>query len=215
MKTLRIVLADDHNLVRDGIKSLIHSESDLKVVGEAANGREALRKIKELGPDLLVMDISMPELSCSQVMEKLKGSGTRVLVLTAFAEAAYLRQLLAAGAAGYVLKHAASDILITAIRTVAAGGTYLDPAVAGKVVSGFVEQKKVRGSRGGDDLSEREQEVLRYVAQGYTNKEIAEQLDISVKTIETHKANFMEKLGLRSRAEVVRYALQQGWLEES
>lgn len=217
MKTLRIILADDHNMVRDGIKSLIHSQADMKVVGEAANGREALQKVKELAPDLLVMDISMPELNGIQMMEKLKQahSAMPVLVLTAFGEAAYLRQLLAAGAAGYVLKHAAAEVLIAAIRTVAGGGTYLDPAVAGKVVSGFVEQKKLRGSRTGDELSDREQEVAHLVAQGYTNKEIAAKLAISVKTVETHKSNFMDKLGARSRSEIVRYAIQQGWLEDA
>lgn len=214
---LRIVLADDHLMIRDGLKSLIHSQPDLEVVGEAGNGREALRQVKELQPDLLIMDISMPELNGLQVMEKLKQAGapTRVLVLTAFGEMAYLRHLLAAGAAGYVLKQAAFEVLIAAIRTVAEGGKYLDPAVTSSVVSGFIEQKALRGSREGNELSEREREVLRSIAQGYSNKEIAAQLGISIKTVETHKANFMEKLRLRSRVDIVRFALQKGWLESS
>jgi DNA-binding NarL/FixJ family response regulator len=209
VRKLRIVLADDHIMLRQGIKSLICAQPDLEVVGEAANGEEALRKVKELQPDLLVMDISMPELNGIQVMERLKqtGSTTRVIGLTAFGETAYLRHLLAAGASGYVLKQAAFEELIAAVRAVAAGGTR-------KVVSGFVEHKKLRGSREGDELSEREREVLRCVARGYTNKEIASQLNISVKTVETHKANFMEKLGLHTRAEIVRFALHRGWLED-
>ena len=215
MKKLRIVLADDHEMFRQGIKALIELEPDLEIVGEAANGRTALEKLRELAPDVLVMDVSMPETSGIQLMTQLKRSGVavRVLALTAFGDTAYVRQLLAAGAAGYLLKQAAAEALIEAIRVVAGGGTYLDPAVAGKVVTGFVERKKLRGSREGDELSGREREVLSSVAQGFTNKEIAARLQISVKTVETHKANLMEKLGLRGRAEIVRYALQQGWLQ--
>ncbi len=157
----------------------------------------------------------MPQTSGIRLMEELQRSSVseRVLVLTAFGDLAYVRQLLAAGAAGYLLKHAAAEELIQAIRIVARGGTYLDPAVAGKVASGFVEAKKLRGSREGDELSAREREVLCDVAQGFTNKEIAARMQISVKTVETHKANLMQKLGLRGRAEIVRYALQQGWLK--
>jgi DNA-binding NarL/FixJ family response regulator len=214
MNKARILLVDDHAMVRDGLRRLIGAEPDLEVVGEAGNGNEALARIAELRPDVVLMDISMPELNGMRLMEELRRERPlpRVLVLTAFAEVAYLRQLLAAGAAGYLLKRASAQELIDAIRTVRAGGTYLDPAVAGKVVSGFVEHKEVRGARGGHELSERELEVLRKVARGFTNKEISAELGISVKTVETHKANLMEKLGLRSRAEIVRYALQRGWL---
>ena len=216
MKKLRILLADDHAMFRAGIKTLIDAQPDMGVIGEAAHGRAALKNVRELKPDVLVMDISMPEMNGLQLMEQIKRANltVRMLVLTAFSDAAYLRQLLTAGAAGYLLKHAASEELIKAIRLVADGGTYLDPAVARKVITGFVEQKKLRGSREGDELSERESGVLRLVARGHTNKEISSQLEISVKTVETHKANLMDKLGLRSRAEIVRYALQQGWLEE-
>lgn len=194
---------------------LIDSEPDMEVIGEAENGQVALDQVKALEPDLLVMDISMPEMSGLQLMGHLQREGlaVRVLALTAFGDVAYLRQLLATGTAGYLLKNAAGEDLIEAIRVVAAGGTYLDPAVAGKVVSGFIERKKVRGTRESDELSGREREVLGDVAQGYTNKEIATRLHISVKTVETHKSNLMEKLGLHSRAELVRYAIQQGWLK--
>jgi len=215
VKKLRIVLADDHEMFRQGIKALIDLEPDLQVVGEASTGREALERVVELEPELLVMDISMPEMSGIQLMERLKQTGrpVHVLALTAFGDVAYVRQLLTAGASGYLLKHAAAEDLIEAIRVVARGGTYLDPAVAGRVVSGFVERKKLRGSRAGDELSGREREVLCDVARGFTNKEIAARLRISVKTVETHKANLMEKLALSGRAEIVRYALQQGWLQ--
>lgn len=215
MKKLRIVLADDHEMFRQGIKALIDVEPDLQVVGEACTGHEALKQVVELEPELLVMDISMPEMSGIQLMERLKKERppVRVLALTAFGDVAYVRQMLAAGASGYLLKHAAAEELIEAIRAIARGGTYLDPAVAGRVVSGFVERKKLRGSRAGGELSGREREVLCDVARGFTNKEIAARLQISVKTVETHKANLMEKLGLSGRAEIVRYALQQGWLQ--
>jgi DNA-binding NarL/FixJ family response regulator len=216
VKKLRILLVDDHEMFREGIRLLLGSQTDFEVVGEASDGEEARRKIEALRPDLVVMDVSMPRGNGVQLMEYLKRSGSvpRVLVLTAFSDSAYLRQMLAAGAAGYVLKRAASEELIEAIRVVAAGRTYLDPGVAGSVVSGFIEQKKVRGSRAGDEITERERQVLCDVAQGFTNREIASRLQISVKTVETHKAKLREKLGLRSRAEIVRYALQQGWLKD-
>ena len=216
MNDVRIVLVDDHDMIRAGLRSIIDAELGLVVVGEAPDGRSALDRIETLRPDLLIVDISMPELSGVQLMDILseQRAAPRVLILTAYGDTTYLRQLLAAGAAGYLLKRSAPEDLIEAIRTVMTGGTYLDSAVAGKVVSGFLEQKKLKGSREGDALSAREREVLRHVAQGYTNKEIAAQLAISVKTVETHKANLMAKLGLNTRAEVVRYALQQGWLAE-
>jgi len=215
VKPLRIVLADDHEMFRQGIKALIELESDLRVVGEAANGREALERVAALAPDLLVMDISMPSMSGIQLLEQLKKSEARVgvLVLTAFSDLAYVRPLLAAGATGYVLKHAAAEDLIEAIRCVARGGTYIDPAVAGQLVSGFVGGRKPRASEAGAELSAREREVLCDVARGFTNKEVAARLAISVKTVETHKSNLMRKLGVQGRAELVRYALARGWLQ--
>lgn len=217
MSTLRIVLADDHVMMREGLKSLVNAQADMEVVGEADDGRAALLKARELQPDVVVMDVSMPELNGIEATGRMRGycQKARVLVLTAYDDSGYLRQLLEAGASGYVLKRAAAEELVKAIRVVAAGGVYLDPTLAGKVVSGYVGRKKLRGALQGGELSGREEEVLRLVAWGYTNKEIAGYLNISVKTVETHKTNLMEKLDLKGRSDVVRYALRSGWLRET
>lgn len=216
MRPIRILIADDHQILRQGLRSLIESEEDLEVVGEAGDGVEALQQVEALHPHVLVLDISMPRMNGIQLLNRLSNlpGAPRVLVLTAHTETTYLRQLLASGASGYVAKRSAAEDLINAIRTVIAGGTYLDPAVAGTVAAGFVGQKKARLSPGGAELSERETEVLKEVARGYSNKEIANRLGISVKTVESHKTNLMNKLGLHGRAEMVRYALRQGWLDE-
>ena len=217
MNELRIFLADDHTVMREGLKSLVNAQADMDVVGEADNGRTALQRVRELQPDVVIMDVSMPELNGIKVTEHLKRTcqKIKVLVLTAHDESGYLRQLLQVGASGYVLKKAAAEELINAIRAVAAGGVYLDPTLAGKVVGGYVGSRRLKGAPQSHDLSEREAEVLRLVAWGYTNKEIGSYLTISVKTVETHKANILEKLDLRSRVEMVRYALRQGWLRET
>lgn len=217
MNTLRIFLADDHVVMREGLRSLVNAQADMNVVGEAGNGRAALLKARELQPDVVIMDVSMPDLNGIQVTERLKRvcQNITVLVLTAHDDSGYLRQLLEVGASGYVLKKAAAEELINAIRVVAAGGVYLDPTLAGKVVGGYLGKRRLRGATLRNDLSEREAEVLRLVAWGYTNKEAAGYLSLSVKTVETHKANLMEKLDLKSRVEIVRYALRQGWLRET
>jgi DNA-binding NarL/FixJ family response regulator len=203
--------------MREGLKSLVNAQSDMNVIGEADNGRTALLKAKELHPDIVVMDISMPEMNGIQATERLKHAcqDIKVLILTAHDDTGYLRQLLEAGASGYVLKRVAAEELIKAIRAVVAGGVYLDPTLAGKVVSGYVGTRRLRGTPQCNKLSDRETEVLRLVAWGYTNKEIASYLNLSVKTVETHKGNLMEKLDLKSRVEMVRYALRQGWLRET
>lgn len=216
MVALRILLADDHVVVREGLKSLINAQTGMTVVGEAVDGLTACQEAKRLRPDLVVMDVSMPKLTGSQATERLAKEcpQVKVLALTVHEDKGYIRQLLAAGAAGYVLKRAAAAELIHAIRVVAGGGIYLDPTMAGKVVGGFVH----RGSSDHDShsaaLSEREAEVGRLTAAGYSNKEVAARLELSVKTIETYRARAMEKLGLQSRADLVRYAVQQGWLQD-
>jgi len=203
--------------MREGLKSLVNAQSDMSVIGEADNGRTALFKAKELRPDIIVMDVSMPEMNGIQATERVRFacSKTKVLILTAHDDTGYLRQLLEAGASGYLLKRVAAEELINAIRVVAGGGVYIDPTLAGKVVRGYVGKQRLRGAPQCNQLSERETEVLKLVAWGYTNKEIASYLNLSVRTIETHKSNIMEKLDLKSRVEMVRYALRQGWLSES
>ena len=217
MSKLRIVLADDHAIIREGLKSMVNAQPDMEIVGEAENGRAAWQKVKELQPDLVVMDVSMPELSGAQAAERLKQDcpKVKVLALTIHEDKGYVRQLLKAGASGYVLKRAAPVELIHAIRMVAAGGVYIDPMVAGKVVNGYARPQSIRDELLRRDLSEREIEVLSFIAKGYSNKEIASQLEISVRTVETYKVRLMEKLGFHSRSEIVRYALQQGWLQET
>jgi DNA-binding NarL/FixJ family response regulator len=165
----------------------------------------------------VVLDVSMPGLSGVQAAERLRQAcpGVKVLALTVHEDRGYLRQLLQAGAVGYVLKRAAAEELIRAIRAVAGGGVYLDPALAAKVVGGFVGKPSGKGVPEGGELSEREAEVVRLVAAGHSNKEIAARLQLSVKTVETYKARSLEKLGMRSRADLVRYAMQRGWLQDA
>ena len=214
MDKLRIFLADDHAVVREGLKALINAQESMIVVGEAGDGLTACERVALLRPDVVVMDVSMPILTGSQATARLKLEcpAVRVLALTVHEDKGYIRQLLAAGAAGYVLKRAASEELIHAIRAVAAGGVYLDPSMAALVVGGFVRKPTSAGTPGGE-LSERETEVVQQTAAGYSNKEIAASLELSIKTVETYRARAMEKLGLQSRAGLVRYAVQKGWLQ--
>ena len=188
----------------------------MHVVGEADNGRTTWQQVKLLQPDVVVMDISMPELNGAKATELLQRDcpRTKVLALTVHNDQGYLQQLLKAGASGYVLKRAATHELIQAIRKVAAGGIYLDASIASNLVTTYVRRRSAPTRTSGNDLSERETEVLRRIALGYTNKEIAAHLNISARTVETYKVRLMAKLNFHSRAEVVRYALLQGWLED-
>ncbi|MDB5312369.1 MAG: DNA-binding response regulator [Gemmataceae bacterium] len=215
MAELRVFLADDHAVVREGLKALINAQPGMVLVGEAADGLTACEQVPGLRPDVVVMDVSMPGLTGSQATERLRRECplVRVLALTVHEDKGYIRQLLAAGAAGYVLKRAAAEDLIRAIRVVAAGGVYLDPTMAGKVVGGFVRRPPAAAGPGGGELSDREVEVARLTAAGHSNKEVATRLNLGVKTVETYRARAMEKLGLQGRADLVRYAVQQGWLQ--
>ncbi len=214
MPALKILLADDHPIVREGLKTLILSQPDMQVVGEASDGLEACKQASQLQPDLVIMDISMPGLTGTQATERLSHEcpKVKVLALTIHEDKGYIRQLLAAGAAGYVLKRVASEELVHAIRVVAAGKTYLDPDMAGKVVTGFVRRTGESLPTKGPSLSDRELEIAKLTASGHSNKEISTLLDLSVKTVETYRARGMEKLGLSCRVDLVRYAVQQGWL---
>lgn len=218
MSPLRILLVDDHVLVREGMRILIQRESDMEVVGEAADGMEALRQAIELKPDVVVMDISMPGMDGAKATARIREELplTRVITLTRHADQAYLQQLLRAGANGYVVKKAAVSELITAIRTVAQGRTYIDAGLASRVVEVYLKGGASSAPEAGRPrLSPREESVLRLIAWGHSNAEIAVQLGISVKTVEYQRARGMEKLGLRSRVEIVQHALREGWLETS
>jgi DNA-binding NarL/FixJ family response regulator len=216
MATLRILLADDHNVVRAGLKALIDAQPDMAVVGEASDGAEVLALAHSYRPDVVVMDLSMPKLNGVEATQQLRElrPEVAVLVLSVHEDATYLRRVLAVGATGYVLKQSAAESLITAIRQVAAGAVYLDPALGDLLMHTIGGNGKDRAAGEPSALSDREAVVLRLIAQGYSNKEIAARLDLSVKTVETYKARAMEKLGLGSRVEIVRYAATLGWLNQ-
>jgi DNA-binding NarL/FixJ family response regulator len=200
--------------VREGLKLLVNAQPDMEVVGEAGDGEAAWRRALELQPSVVVMDVSLPELNGVQATRRLKESlpQIKILALTVHESRGYLKELLQAGASGYVLKRAAAEELIGAIRTIAQGGMYVDPAMGGKVQEDLVEGADPGAAQDENTLSLREREVLCMIAEGYSNKEIAAQLKISPKTIETYKYRAMDKTGLRSRAEIVRYVVKQGWL---
>jgi DNA-binding NarL/FixJ family response regulator len=213
---IRIVLADDHPIVLDGLRNLIRAEPDLELVGEAASGLSALKIIREQRPDVAVLDISMPELNGILLSRRLAGEmpGLRLLVLTLHEDRAYLNQALEAGVRGYVLKRSAVENLVQAIRAVMVGGLYIDPAIVGRVFESKQVNKRLAARKGvAPALTDREADVLKMAALGFTNKEIASRLDVGVKSIETYKARGLEKLGLKTRAELVRYASGQGWLD--
>jgi DNA-binding NarL/FixJ family response regulator len=214
---LRVVLADDHSVVREGLKALINGQSDMRVVAEVGDGQAAVDAANALKPDVLVMDLSMPVLGGAEATARVHDEcpTVKVLALTVHEEREYLLQLLRAGASGYVLKRAAPSELIRAVRTVAGGAVYLDPLIVGTVVESYLEVDRGRPQPVGPVLSGREYEVLIRIARGYSNKEIAAALGLSVKTVETYKGRVAEKLGVRSRVDIVRYAVSQGWLESS
>ena len=212
---IRVLIADDHRMMREGLRLLINGQPDMEVVGEAMDGRDAVVIAREMLPHVVVMDISMRRLNGLQATKKLKECcpQVNVLILTRHSDDGFLKQLLNAGASGYALKLSSSDDLMRAIHTVAAGGSYLDPAISEKVMRGVTRAANKPRSHPRAELTEREEEVLRFIALGYSNKEIAARLDLSVKTIEAHKANARQKLDLSGRIEIVRYAILRGWLE--
>ena len=216
-RTLRILLADDHVTVRHGLKLLIDSQPDMKVVSEASDGTSAVQRAQELKPDVVVMDISMPGMNgliATRTLKRLQPDAA-IVTLTRHGDDAYLQELLRAGVSGYVLKQSAPAELLQAIRVAAAGGHYLDSTLTARVTAGFLGRTGKRVNTPAATLSDREADVLRLIASGYSNKEIAAQLTVSVKTVEAHKANAMRKLALNSRIDIVKYALLQGWLHSA
>lgn len=213
MSPIRILLADDHAVVRAGLRMLLGADAELQIVGEAETGAEALRLAAELEPDVVLMDISMPDLNGIEATRRIKAAhpDIAVLALTMHEDDQYFFEMLAAGASGYVPKRAAPNDLITAIHAVQQGGVFLFPSVARALVQDYL-QRSASGSNF-DPLTEREREVLILIAQGRSNQEIADQLVISIKTVNRHRENIMTKLNLHSRVELVRYALEKGLID--
>lgn len=216
MSKARVVLADDHPIVLGGLRNLIRAEADFELVGEAASGLAALKVIRDQRPDVAVLDISMPEINGIVLSRRLAADipQVRVLMLTLHEDRAYLNQALEAGVRGYVLKRSAVGNLVQAIRAVLVGGIYVDPAISSRPQEGKRSSGRTTSHNGkAPALTEREAAVLKMAGSGLSNKEIASRLDIGVKSVETYKARGLEKLGLKTRAELVRYASTQGWLE--
>jgi DNA-binding NarL/FixJ family response regulator len=218
MKQIRVALADDHPVVLAGVRALLQEAPEISLVGEATSGAAALQMICDKVPDVAVIDISMPDLNGIHLAERVATScpEVKLLALTVHEDRAYVQPLLKAGARGYLLKRSAAEDLVRAIRAVAAGGVYLDPAVADRALSDVASGGRAGSALFGNQeaLSQRETEVLMLTAQGYSNKEIAAQLSVSAKTVETYKARAAEKLALRTRADIVRYGASQGWLAD-
>jgi len=209
----RVLIVDDHAVVRAGLKLLVDAEGDLQAVGEAGSAKDAIFEARSLKPDVVLLDVVMPDQSGIEIIPQLlhENGEAKILVLSMQDEPRYVREAFEAGASGYVLKEAADAELVAAIREVAQGGRYVHPELGARLVTAESEERK-RAEQ--DPLSDREREVLRLLALGHTNQEIATQLYISVRTAETHRAHIMQKLRLSSRAELVRYALDEGFLEE-
>ena len=216
-KKVRIVLAEDHTLLRQGLRALLSTDSGLEIVGEACDGREAVRCVEKLKPELVLMDLSMPRMNGMEAIREIKNRHpqTRVIALTVHQQEEYLVTTLQAGAEGYVLKDATHEELVLAIQSVMAGNPYLSPAVSGKIITGYLERKNTTGSiASGQVLSPREREVLKLIAEGYRNREIAAELCISLKTVEKHRANLMKKLDLHNTAALTVYAVEKGLVHQ-
>jgi DNA-binding NarL/FixJ family response regulator len=217
MSALRIIIADDHAVVRHGLRLLIESQPDMTVVGDAVDGSALLDRTKALNPDLVILDISMPGMNGLAATRALRSAqpSVRILVLTRHEDQTHLEELLRAGAAGYVLKQSAPQEFLGAIRAVAAGGIYVDPALAPRVADGLLAQSTRNPDHPQTPISESEAGVLRLIATGHSNKEVAARLAISVKTVEVHKTKAMRKLGLNGRVDLIRYGSLKGWLHDT
>ena len=213
MNTVRILIAEDHTIVRKGLCSILKNEKDIDVIGEAENGKEAIKKVEELTPDVVVMDISMPLLNGLEATRQIKKRfpEVKVLILTVHSNEEYILEILKAGASGYLVKKAAPEELVAAIHAVSRGNSFLSPSVSKSVIKKFLQ---VAGAEAGLEksslLTEREREVLQLIAEGYSTRKIAELLFISVKTVEAHRSHIMEKLDLHNIADLTRYAIRTG-----
>jgi two-component system, NarL family, response regulator NreC len=210
---LSVILADDHQVIREGLRNLITDQSDMEVIAEASNGRQAIDLCDEMKPDIVVMDVAMPDLNGIEATRQIISDcpSTKVLALSMHADKHYAAGMLGAGASGYVLKDCAFDELADAIRRVASGKSYLSPEIEGVVLRDYVERLSGEGGESAFSvLTDREREVLQLVAEGHTTKQIAADLHVSVKTIESHRQNIMDKLEIRSIAELTKYAIREG-----
>lgn len=215
METIRILLADDHTILRNGIRAILEDEPGLVVVGEADDGRMAVSLACQLKPDIIIMDIAMPLLNGLEATRQIKHAcpGSKVIILTMHDNEEYIVQMLEAGAMGYILKDAAARELIHAIRLVHRGEAVLSPAITRIVIEDYLRWGMIRPTGDGDELSPREREILQLIAEGYTSKQIAEILVISIKTVQAHRNSLMQKLKLHNRGELIKYAIQKKIIE--
>jgi two-component system response regulator NreC len=214
---MRILLADDHTILRAGLKMMLNAQPDMEVVGEAQDGRQAIQEAQRLQPDIVLMDITMPDMNGIEATKQIKRNlpTARILILTMHEHDEYVFQALRAGASGYMLKEAADTDLISALHIIQSGQFYLSPAAQSVMVGDYLQRVRTGEEKDSySSLTEREREILKLVAEGYTNNQIAERLIISPKTVDTHRTHIMDKLNLHSRAELVKYAMRRGLLED-
>jgi len=210
--SIRILLADDHKIVRDGLRTLIEKETGMEVIGEAENGRRALKIAQKIRPNVVIMDVTMPDMNGIEAARKIvtEVPGVKVIALSMHSDRRFVLGMLEAGASGYLMKDCAFDELAKAVRSVATGQTYLSPSIADVLVKGYLDRVNEKVSVARSPLTEREREILQLLAEGQSSKEIAAHLGVSVKTVETHRRNMMQKLNMRSVAELTKYAIREG-----
>ena len=217
MTKIHILLADDHTILRAGLKMMLNAQPDMEVVGEAPDGRQAITETQRLQPDIILMDITMPEMNGIEATRQIKKlvPESRILILTMHEHDEYVFQALRAGASGYMLKEAADTELISALHIIQNGQFYLSPMAQSVLVGDYLQRVRIGEEKDSySSLTEREREILKLIAEGYTNNQIAERLVISPKTVDTHRTHIMDKLNLHSRAELVKYAMRRGLLED-